>query len=129
MANITYVQWVQPSCPHSTAAKSYTTTKAGIATVFLWRMEVRIPAGHQGLTGIALVDSAAFAIPYDPGGPAWLIGDDDLLEYDYNKELGANVVLATYNTDTTNNHIWQVRLIYTPMSDYAPDEATIEVSG
>jgi hypothetical protein len=78
-------------------------------------MEVRIPPGHQGFTGIALVDSAVFIIPYSPAAPAWLIGDDDELEYVYERELGSNVVLATYNTGTFD-HAWQVRLIYTPMS-------------
>ena len=47
---------------------------------------------------------------------AWLVGDDDDLTYPYDKELGANVQLATFNTDDTYNHGWQVRLIYTPMS-------------
>ena len=57
--------------------------------------------------------------------PAWLIGDDDLLEYPYGKELGANVVLAYYNTSTLYTHGWQVRLIYTPMSALTTDEAVI----
>jgi len=122
-----YVQWVEPSCPANTAKTAWTLTATGIETVLLHRMEVRIPAGHQGLTGIALVDSGAFVIPYTTDAPGWLIGDDDELSYDYEKELGHNVKLATYNTDDTNVHAWQVRMVYTPMSVVGSELASIEV--
>ena len=121
-----YVQWVEPSCTAGTPASAYTTTAAGIATVLLHRLEVRIPPGHQGLTGIALVDSGLFVIPYHQTGSAWLIGDDDELEYAYGRELGANVQLATYNTGTFV-HAWQVRMIYTPMSAAGLDVAELVV--
>ena len=65
-------------------------------------------------------------VPYDPGGPAWLIGDDDLLAYPYERELGSNVLLATYNTGTFD-HAWQVRMIYTPMSVAGLDVAELVV--
>ena len=120
-----YTCWVAPTCNAGTAASSYTTTSVPIATCQLWRAEFRIPPGHQGLTGIALVDSGTFVIPYAGAGAAWLIGDDDLLEYPYDKELGTSVVLATYNTDTTYNHGWQVRLIYTPWSALTANEAVL----
>ena len=128
MGDPEYVAWVAPTCAAGTAASAYTTTAAGVATVLLHRMEVRIPPGHQGVTGIALVDSGHFVIPYDPSGSAWLIGDDDELEYTYERELGSNVQLATYNTGTYS-HTWQVRLIYTPMSAAGLDVAEIVVDG
>lgn len=125
--NVTYVQWVQPVCPLGTAVGAYTLTAVPLKTVFLWRMEVRIPAGHQGVTGIALVDSDAFIIPKSDSAPAWLIGDNDLLEYAYNKEIGSNVKLATYNTGSFD-HEWEVRLVYTPMSDLDSAQAEITVA-
>ena len=126
MGDPTYVQWVEPSCAAGTPATAWTLHAAGIETVLLHRMEVRIPAGHQGTTGIALVDSGAFVIPYTTDAPGWLIGDDDELSYDYEKELGHNVKLATYNIGTFT-HSWQVRLIYTPMSVVGSELASIEV--
>jgi hypothetical protein len=114
--SIEYVQWEDPSCPKDTAKASFITSEVSIETVMLWRAEFRIPPGHAGLTGIALLDSSGFILPYDTNGRAWLVGDDDLLEYNYGKELGSNVKLALYNTDDTYEHGWQVRLIYTPMS-------------
>jgi hypothetical protein len=56
---------------------------------------------------------------------AWLIGDDDDLTFPYGKEVGSNVQLATYNTDTTYSHGWQVRLVYTPISALDIDQAVI----
>ena len=126
MADPEYVAWVEPSCAPGTPIAAYTTTVVPIATVMLHRVEIRIPPGHQGTTGIALVDSGSFVIPYAEGAPAWLIGDDDELEYLYERELGRNVKLATYNTGTFT-HAWQVRLIYTPMSAVGLDEPMIEV--
>ena len=126
MADPEYVAWVEPSCAPGTLASAYTTTAVDISTVLLHRMEVRIPAGHQGTTGIALIDSGAFVIPYVAPGAGWLIGDDDELSYTYERELGSNVKLATYNTGTFT-HAWQVRLIYTPMSAVGTEEPSIEV--
>jgi hypothetical protein len=120
-----YVYWVAPTCPANTAETAYTTTSVAISTCMLWRAEVRIPPGHAGLTGIALMDSGAFIVPYNEVGPAWLVGDDDDLAYNYDKQLGDNVVLATYNTDDTYTHGWQVRLIYTPLSAVNVDEGVI----
>lgn len=124
-----YIQWVAPVQEYPVTPPTYGLTDTGISTVFLWKMEVRIPPGHAGLTGIALVDSGSFVIPYDPGNEVWIIGDDDLLEYPYEKELGSNVQLATFNGGSYN-HGWQVRLFYTPMSALVTDEeAAISVGG
>ncbi len=126
MADPEYVHWVEPSCPAGTAASAYTLTPAGIATVLLHSIQVRIPPGHQGTTGIALVDSGSFVIPFSGATPAWLVGDDDDLEYPYERELGANVQLATYNTGTFV-HAWQVRMVYTPMSAVGLEAPVIKV--
>ena len=126
MADLNYVYWVAPECNAGTAASAYTTTDVGISTVLLHCMEVRIPPGPNGLTGIALVDSGAFIIPHSDAVPSWIVGNNDLLRYEYEKELGKNVALATYNTGSYN-HTWQVRLIYTPMSAVAASEPSIEV--
>lgn len=115
MTEAEYVKWVEPSCAAGTPAAAYTLTPVDLPLVMLHRLEVRIPPGHQGTTGLALLDSGAFVIPYSDATPSWLVGDDDELSYTYERELGSNVKLATYNTGTFV-HAWQVRLIYTPMS-------------
>lgn len=121
-----YVYWLAPTCNAGTPASGYTTTSApGLATTYLWEWQVRIPPGHAGFTGIALIDSNNFILPYSQGAPSWLIGDDDLLPFPYGKQLGSLVTVATYNTGTFN-HSWQLRFIYTPMSEMTGGEgATI----
>ena len=126
MADLDYVKWVDPTCAKGTDASSYTKTDVGIHTVLLHQMEIRIPPGHMGVTGIALWDSGAFMIPHSEADPAWIVGNNDLLTYNYEKELGKNVQLATYNTGVYD-HTWQVRFIYTPMSAVSVDDASIEV--
>jgi hypothetical protein len=113
---VEYVCNVAPVSPKNTPASSPTVTDVPINTCLLWRIEVRIPPGHQGLTGLALVDSGVVIVPFESSSEPWLIGDDDDLRYNYDKQLGANVVLWTYNTDDTYQHGWQVRLVYTPSS-------------
>ena len=127
-----YVYWVEPTCATGTPVDAPTVTKVEISTATLWRAEFRIPPGNAGFTGIALIDSGTCIVPFVDKGQAWLIGDDDLLEYNYGKMLGDNVYLVTYNTGDYD-HSWQVRLIYTPQSavlvaDYSVDIAPISLA-
>lgn len=111
---VTYVQVVAPSSAVGVTPSSPDSTATGLPSVWLWGMNVRIPPGHAGTTGIALLDGAQFIIPYDTSD-AWLIGDDDDLDFNYGKQVGALTTLATYNSGTYT-HGWQVRLVYSPLS-------------
>jgi len=123
--NVEYTAWVEPSSAANTPATSPDSTQVGIGTAWVWRVEFRIPPGHAGVTGIALVDSGSFLVPYANPGPAWLIGDDDLLEYPLGKEVGVNLALWHYNLSTTYTHGWQVRVVYTPIAVFMADQAVI----
>jgi hypothetical protein len=117
--NTVYVAWAAPECPINTAATAYQTMDMSVLDqCFLWSFNVRIPPGHAGYTGIALVDSGSFVVPYAQPGPAWLIGDDDDLTFEIEQQSGSTVQLAYYNTSTDYEHGWQVRISYTPMSVY-----------
>lgn len=72
--------------------------------------------GHAGYTGIALIDSGSFVVPYAQAAQAWLIGDDDDLTFEIEQQTGSSVSLGYYNTSTDFQHGWQVRITYTPMS-------------
>lgn len=112
-----YVYQLAPSCNTGVNPSGYITTPApGVATTYLWEWEVRVPPGHSGFTGIALIDSNQFILPYAQPGPAWITDDDELLDYPYGKQLGSNVAVAMYNTGTFT-HGWQLRFVYTPMSE------------
>lgn len=116
MGDIEYTQVYSPSAPANTPASAPLDTAIDLGQIMLWRLEVRIPPGHAGYTGLALVDSGQYVIPWSDSGPSWFIGDDDLLEYPYAKQVGASAALYYYNTSADYAHGWQVRLIYTPQS-------------
>ena len=110
-----YTAQLAPVSPTNTPATAPTVTDINLNVVTLWEMNIRIPPGHAGYTGIALVDSNQFVLPYALSGAAWLVGDDDDLTFPYGKELGANAALWSYNTSTDYQHGWQVRLVYSPI--------------
>lgn len=112
----TYTYQCVPSASAGTPPTAPDSTPVALpAFSWLWMVEVRIPAGHQGVTGLALVDSSQFVVPYATAGQAWLVGNDDLLRYPYGKEIGANVVFLAYNTGAFP-HTWQCRLTYSPVA-------------
>lgn len=81
----------------------------------LWQMEVRIPPGHQGYTGLQLASSGAAIIPSPASSYPWFTGDDEDPTYPYSWEVPAGSTLRTFNTGTYD-HTWQVRLLYTPVA-------------
>jgi len=122
---VEYTYVAVPSAPAGTPESAPTRTAVVLNQgSHLWRVEVRIPAGHQGVTGLALVDSGQYILPYEINGTAWLVGDDDLLEYPYGKTIGSNVVFLAYNTGIYN-HAWQCRLIWSPAALVDTDQAVI----
>lgn len=124
--NTVYVAWAAPVCPLGTPATAYRTLALDVLDQsYLWEFNVRIPPGHAGYTGIALIDSGSFVVPYAQPGPAWLIGDDDDLTFEIEQETGSTVQLGFYNTSTDYQHGWQVRITYTPMSVYQTNDNVI----
>lgn len=113
--NTEYVASVICTNPINTPATDPVVTPVGIDTAWVWRVEILIPAGHAGYTGIALVDSGAFIVPYANPGPAWFIGDNNLLEYNYDKQTGVNLAFWSYNTSTDYTHSFYCRVVYTPI--------------
>lgn len=112
-----YLAWAAPECPQGVSPGGYRTTSLDVLDQsFLWEFNVRIPPGHAGYTGIALVDSGSWVVPYSQGSASWLIGDDDDLTFEIEQQTGSSVGLAYYNTSTDFSHGWQVRITYTPMS-------------
>jgi len=71
------------------------------------RVEIVIPPGHCGLTGIQLWYGGNAMIPYDSG---WISGDDEVYEIDYSEKypLGAPWQVAMLNNDIWDHH-FQVR--------------------
>jgi hypothetical protein len=116
--NAEYTLVVTPSCVDNTAATApLSLAIPALNFVFLWSWNVRVPPGHAGVTGIALIDSGQFVIPFSNAASAWITDDDAELSFNYGKGLGAAVAVYYYNTSTLYTHGWQLRFTYTPLSD------------
>jgi hypothetical protein len=61
-------------------------------------IEMRIPPGHGGLTGVRIEMSRQQVLPW--GNNTWLVGDNYERTFDVNAEIGVNTIrVLTYNTD------------------------------
>ena len=106
---------VAPSCPAGTPESSPTSTDTGLPDCILWQVEIRIPPGHQGYTGIQVNAAGVPIVPTAKSPYPWFTGDNDELDYPYDREVHADVKLYTFNTGTYV-HAWQCRFLYTPVS-------------
>lgn len=74
-------------------------------------VEIVIPAGHAGLTGIALGQGGQVVIPATAG--AYIIGDSDVIRWPLDGFLDNGSWFAqAYNTDVFD-HQWFVRFLVT----------------
>lgn len=69
-----------------------------IGDIWIDSIEVQIPSGHNGLTGLYVADSGTPILPYSQT-PVFLIATDRTLEYDVGNEFGATLTIVTYNQD------------------------------
>lgn len=96
------------TCPASTPSTSpleVAQLSGGLYVVEQVRLV--LPAGHAGLTGIALAFGHQAVIPYNAG--AYISGDDETFDYqlgDYPNGVPWTVFLV--NNDT-QSHIWELR--------------------
>lgn len=74
----------------------------------LRHFEIVIPAGHSGLTGIALGFGHNSIIPY--GALAYYSGDDDIIRRDYGDVTHGVVWSAFLVNGDLQPHVWEVRM-------------------
>lgn len=98
------------STPRSTAEASPQETEVSLPQGTLESVEVVIPEGHAGLTGLAIQYSGEHIFPWGLG--TWLEGDDEVVRLPVGRELGGSpVVVRTYNTDDTFSHDHLLRFL------------------
>lgn len=90
--------------PAGTAIATPQTTVCTLGPCTIDRLELKIPSGHLGFTGLAVEYGGQRIVPaFQPSN--WIIGDNDLLEYVLNFDIGASVNVKTYNTGNyTHSH-------------------------
>jgi hypothetical protein len=97
----------------------------GLGSVVLHSVEVRIPVGHAGTTGLQLTSAGSTLIPYQGGSP-WLQGDDQDLTFNLEIETGESLRFSGYNQGNWS-HSWYLSLIYTPVSLLQPDITAVSL--
>jgi hypothetical protein len=97
--------------PTGTTSTAPQSTPIDLGDVQLVQVELRIPPGHSGLTGVSVQYAGQSLVPWATEG-GWIIGDDDLLSFDVGFEVGQGLTVVTYNAGTfTHSHylrfLWQ----------------------
>jgi hypothetical protein len=102
------VQLFQVTCAANTPQSAATETLCYFNPGNVIHIEVLVPAGHAGLTGLALAQSHQIVIPYS--GATWLISDAETIGFDWTDTLQNGAwSMFTYNTDTLLSHSWFLR--------------------
>ncbi|MGH7747346.1 MAG: hypothetical protein ACREQ5_21700 [Candidatus Dormibacteria bacterium] len=82
--------------------------------MWLYKIELRIPAGHAGLTGIAVANAGVTIVPWS-ANLVWILGDNDYLTFDVNDEVDTSLRVMTYNDDVIS-HTHHLRFVCVPIS-------------
>jgi hypothetical protein len=98
---------------------SYTSTDPLVTAIdlgdaYLTEIDIRIPPGHCGTTGIQVMFNGALVVPWADDS-SWLIADDERLNFPVNTEVDTQLTVNTYNTDLWD-HTFYCRFVYTPMT-------------
>lgn len=94
----TYVWPISVTTPPLTLPAAPLSTPPMIGDIWIDKVELQIPPGHNGLTGIYVANGSTAILPYSQV-PQFLIATDELLEYDVGDQFGRSLAVVTYNTD------------------------------
>lgn len=87
-----------PIVPAKTAPAAAITTPMPLEYGHLHGIEVQIPAGHNGLTGVRFTYQGQQIIPWS--NLAWLVGSGDRFMFTWDAEIMPyGLAMITYNTD------------------------------
>lgn len=99
-----------------------TSTNPNLGSCIVESVNVFIPPGHAGLTGLAVQLAGVHVVPYGDN-TAWVIGDDASLDFELGVEVGADLRILTYNVDLAFSHAfylrWKIRSVAPTSSDIA----------
>ena len=110
------------SVPAGTAIANPTKTNPALGDVWLYQVQVRIPSGHAGFTGLGIQDNGVSLVPWSPN-TSWVVGDNDYFVFDVNTETDTGLAVLTYNTDVLV-HGFYLRFVCAPISAVAPPPTT-----
>lgn len=97
--------------PANTAVAFPLSTKWALEDAYITIVSIVVPDGHNGLTGIRLLQANQEIIPWSNN--AWLIANDEKIDIPYNGEITiSGLVIQTYNTDAFD-HTHNLRVVVT----------------
>jgi hypothetical protein len=104
------IESYQVTCPAGTTQANAIEVRLPMSPGIVRQVDLRIPPGHIGLTGIALAQAHQVIIP--ASGATWIIGNDDRISWELENFLDADTWSAfVYNTDAKYSHSWYVRML------------------
>ena len=104
-----HLYWpVTLTVPASTPASAPATVLPFTNDKYIEAIEVEVPPGHSGLTGIAVTYDGVNIVPWSPTA-AWITADNYVKEFDVGMVMGAQLTIAGYNTDVFA-HTFYVRI-------------------
>jgi hypothetical protein len=94
----TYVWPVSITTPPATPIASPVSTAPMIGSIWIDSIELQIPPGHNGLTGIYVENGAAPILPYSQS-PSFLVATNQTLRFDVGDQFDSSLMIVTYNLD------------------------------
>jgi hypothetical protein len=115
MADSVYYYNGATTTPHSTyPITSPLVTDIPLATMILHGIRVRMPPGPCGNLGFAFYDADAQIVPYSLVA-SYVVGDDEIWNFDYESQVGVQLMLWTYNAGTYDHELLY-EINYTPIA-------------
>lgn len=98
------------TCAANVAQSAAIETNLSFPPGYAREVEIVIPAGHAGVTGIAIAQAHQIIIP--SSGNTWIISDDEIIRWPLSNYSDSGSWSAfTYNNDATNPHSWYLRFL------------------
>ncbi len=105
-----------------------TTFTPGLEPGVLEAIELQIPPGHSGLTGIRFTQSRQQIVPYS-NTIAWIIGDNLDLSFPVDMEVDTGLQVVAYNTGNFSHSFFlRFRIRQLPVSSGIPQLTVIPSS-
>lgn len=98
----------QHAIPASTPQSAPVTQTVDLGQTQLIEVEVVIPNGHVGLTGLLIRVGDTQVVPWTNTTTTFLVGNNEVRRFDCNTQAGAGIVVRAFNTDVLQ-HSFYVR--------------------
>lgn len=113
------VEMRQVMVPAGTVQAAAIETDLSFPPGWVQDIEIVIPDGHAGLTGIAIAQAHQVTIP--AAGNVWIVSNDEVVRWSVTDKLGSGQWSAfTYNLDTVNPHNFYLRFLVREITDSQP---------